>query len=178
MLVELVRIGEKANDVLELRLTNILSGELNATERAINGGVDFNLTKAVLLLAIHKPLVAECTPSAIGKQTQLSRSRVSRQIQDMLLYGWVQHASGKGKREKLELTLKGRSIAETIERSVCYINGQLRKGLAKELDHFQKSTLIRIGDRLESLEACMKMPKRNSTRHYTASLRIGLAFTS
>jgi DNA-binding MarR family transcriptional regulator len=178
MLVELVRIGEKANEVLEFRLTNILSGELSATERAIHGGVGFNLTKAVLLLAIHKPLVAECTPSSIGKQTQLSRSRVSRQIQDMLLYGWVQHVPGKGKREKLELTLKGRSMAVTIERSVGYINGQLRKGLAKELDQFQKSTLIRIGDRLESLEACMKMPKRNPNRQYTASLRTGSAFNS
>lgn len=156
MFLELVRLGEKANTVLEMRLASAVERALG-TEPSSSEKVDFNLTKAVILLAIYKPQNLDPTPSTIGRQTSLSRSRVSHQVQDMLRYRWIQYSPGCAKRVKLELSDSGYFLAKVIQREVNYFETQLRKGFAKELDLFQRHTFRYLDDRLSDLEVATRL---------------------
>lgn len=156
--VEIVRLGELANHVLEQRLRLVLAPHLRKVEIRIGKKIDFNLTQALVLLSIWKPESDHVFPISVACQLGMERSRVGHQIKLLMNFGWIRYCPGSEKKLDLVATKEGLAAAEQIESSMRFIESQLRKGIAKTFDQFRVGALEDIAEQL------LKLSPPNPTR--------------
>ncbi|MDP1956273.1 MAG: hypothetical protein Q8K71_17560 [Polaromonas sp.] len=151
MFVELVRMGELANHVLESHLLLVLAPHLREVEQRIDRKANFNLTQALVLLAIWNPESNHVYPVSVARQLGIERTRVSHQIALLHDFGWIRHRPGSEKKHDLEVTAVGLPVAKEIESSLRFIEGRLRKGIAKTFDHLRSGVLEEVAEQIEKL---------------------------
>lgn len=129
-----IRVAEKMNGLVEERLLQQLNRSASASIGHSSPDIVFNRTQASIILDIHSHPQGPNTPAKIAQRLNLEPSRISHQIKSLKLQGWVLACPGIGKLPALKLTQKANTAALSAYEAKRYLEGQLRKGQAKEFD--------------------------------------------